>query len=151
MGLRAVVGAPIVVGAATRGQQLRVVEFAAEHLAGRRRIHNLDVNALLVHVHDAAFGTEAELAGALESLHRLAHGVEEAGRRHRVFAFFAGEGFAFDQEGAAARFGRDTHFRRRGFVALVDVTLEYIVRFHQVSIYIGDFESIFHGNAPNTT
>src|SRR5208337_2371602 len=101
--------------------------------------------------HDAAFGAETELGGALEALHRLADGVEEAGRRHRVFAFFAGKGFPFNQERAAAGFGCDTHFGCGRFIAFVDVAFEYVVRFHQVSIYVGDFKSVFHGDAPNTS
>ncbi len=130
---------------------MRVAKFAAEHLAGGGRIDYLDIDTLLVHVHHPAFGAETELRSALETLHRLADGVEEAGRRHRVFAFFAGERLAFNQERAAAGFRCDTHFGRRRFVALIDVAFEYIVRFHQVSIYIGDFESVFHASSPNTT
>jgi hypothetical protein len=93
-------------------QQSGVAELASEHLSRNGGIDYLNVNALLVHVLEAAFGAEALFGGALEPTHRLAHGFEEGGRGHRIFSFFAGEGLAFDQKGAASRLGRDAHARR---------------------------------------
>ncbi len=149
-GLGTVVRAPIVVGAAAGGEQLRVTKFAAQHLARGGRINDLDVDALLVHIEQATLGTEAELRGALETLHRLAHCVQETRRGHRILSLLARERLAFDQKGATARLGSNTHFWRLGLVTLVDISFEYVVRFHQVSIYINDLESVSHTRSPDS-
>ena len=111
---RAVLRAPVVVGAATGGQQLRIVELPTEQLAARRRIEHLGVDALLVHVGEARGGAEAGLAQALEALHAAPERGDELGRVEAVAALLVGERLALHHHACGRRRTRRPAARDRG-------------------------------------
>src|SRR6187200_1514249 len=66
---RCILCRPVVVRPAARGQQLRVAELTAQHLAGKSWVEHLHVYALLVHIVKTALGTKTRLPCLIKTLH----------------------------------------------------------------------------------
>ena len=143
-----VVRGPVVIGPATGRQQFGVTELATEHLAGIGRVENLDIHALLVHVHEAACGAKAGFFGAFKAVHGLIGSLEKRFGRHRVFALFTGKRLAFDQKGAASRPRCLAHPGRFGLIGVLHMPFPQPVRLHHMRIGINNFESVTHGQFP---
>ena len=140
--LGAVLGAPVVVGAAARGEQLGVAELAPEHLARRRRIEDLHVDALLVHVEQAALRAEAGLRGALEALHRLSTASRNPGAAIGYLPFSRVNGSPSTRKVRRPDSAAIPIFGRLRPVLLVDVPLEHVLGLHLMRIDVDDLESV---------
>ena len=131
--LRAVVDRPVVVGAAARGEQLGVAELAPEHLPRDGRIDHLHVDALLVHVLQAALGAEAVLLARSKRSIALATALKNAGAAIGYLPFSRVNGSPSTRKVRRPDSARDAHLRRRDLVALLDILLQHPVGFHHVA------------------
>ena len=141
----AVAEAPVVIGSADGGEQLKVAELLAEHLPADGGVEHLGIDPVAVHVAQPRGGAEAFGPGLLVLFHAARSGLQELLGVHGVAAVLLGNGLAFHHHAGAAA-AQVAHPRRPVGEGRVDALPPDARRLHLVGVGVEHPKAVAHGH-----